>query len=107
MSAGQGDRTTIVATATSSAEVRVMGPAVISISGEFGSTGTGTATVQFRDPENNLVSILSTVIDDTNTDNTFFLNFPVKSRNSLSVALVGGSGTVALVIVTQGDILGD
>ena len=107
MSAGQGIRDTIVATANSSAEVRIVGPAVVSVSGQFGSTATGTATVQFRDPLNNLVSILSTAIDDTNTDNMFFLNFPEGSRNSLSVALVGGTGTVALVVIIQGKVVGD
>lgn len=79
---------------------------MVNVTGNFGTTTTGTATVQIRDPENNLVDLPNTASIDTANLFPFFLDFPIASRNSISVALVGGTGTVALVVVIQGDIVG-
>ena len=102
MAAGTGDRQTLAADGATT-EVKYIGPVMVSVSGEFGTTTPGTAVVQVRDPGDNLVSIVST--SGTVTAD-FIVDFPVGAVNSLRVDLSGAVGTVALVIWTQGRKVG-
>lgn len=97
MAQGTGDRQTLSADGITS-DSKFIGPVLVSITGSFGG---GTATMQARDPNSDLVAVAAGVTADAGV----VVDFPAGIINSIAIDLAG-STTPTVVIWIQGRKLG-